>query len=243
MYPPREGALRWRGVPRQDVAREAHGGVKCQLASRLRPLSSKATHPPNFRSLHRHNRRPNLLLDHLCTAVPSPDLVVVVQLREARASVAAVLRHDDDNHASRRGTDDVGGYTHRPDAGTHGNPTKVVPPTTAQKTTMTTSDTGPITCEVGVVKWVPCFTMAEVLGRAQPPNVPQAAPGQVVRQPALGAHPRASVLSARGPRCTSQNGACTSPYKSPPPSSPQQRVPTTRPTNQVHTSTKHTTSA
>ena len=33
MYPPREGALRWRGVPRQDVAREAHGGVKSQLAS------------------------------------------------------------------------------------------------------------------------------------------------------------------------------------------------------------------
>ena len=52
MYPPREGALRWRGVPRQDVAREAHGGVKSQLASRLRPLSRKATHPPNYRSLH-----------------------------------------------------------------------------------------------------------------------------------------------------------------------------------------------
>jgi len=40
-------------VPRQDVAREAHGGVKSLLASRLRPLSSKATHPPNYRSLHR----------------------------------------------------------------------------------------------------------------------------------------------------------------------------------------------
>jgi len=52
MYPPGEGALRWRGVPRQDVAREAHGGVKSQLASRLRLLSSKATHPPNYRSLH-----------------------------------------------------------------------------------------------------------------------------------------------------------------------------------------------
>jgi len=40
-------------VPRQDVAREAHGGVKSQLASRLRPLSSKVTHPPNYRSLHK----------------------------------------------------------------------------------------------------------------------------------------------------------------------------------------------
>jgi len=98
-------------------------------------------------------------------------------------------------------------------------------------------------CEVGVVKWVRCFTMAEVLGRVQPPNVPNAAPRQVVGKPALGAHPRASVLSARGPRRTSQNGACTSPPKSHFPSSPQQRVPTTRPTNQIHTSTKHTTSA
>ena len=52
MYPRREGALRWRGVPRQYVAREAHGGGKSLLASRLRPLSSKATHPPNYRSLH-----------------------------------------------------------------------------------------------------------------------------------------------------------------------------------------------
>jgi len=106
------------------------------------------------------------------------------------------------------------------------------------------SDAAGVTaCEVGVVKWVRCFTMAEVLGRVQPPNVPQAAARQVVGKPALGAHPRASVLSARGPRRTSQNGACTSPHKSPLPSSPQQRVPTTRPTNQVHTSTKHTTSA
>ena len=70
-------------------------------------------------------------------------------------------------------------------------------------------------CEVGVVKWVCCFTMAEVLGRLQPPNVPQAAPRRVVGKPALGAHPRATVLSARGPRRTSQNGACTSPHKSP----------------------------
>jgi len=53
MYPPREGALRWRGVPRQNVAREAHGGVKSLLASRVTPLSSKATHPPNYCSRHR----------------------------------------------------------------------------------------------------------------------------------------------------------------------------------------------
>ena len=40
------------GVRRQDVAIEAHEGVKSLLASRLRPLSSEATHPPNYRSLH-----------------------------------------------------------------------------------------------------------------------------------------------------------------------------------------------
>ena len=34
------------------MAREAHGGFKSLLASRLTPLSSKATHPPNYRSLH-----------------------------------------------------------------------------------------------------------------------------------------------------------------------------------------------
>jgi len=94
-----------------------------------------------------HNRRPNILLLHLRTAVHSPDLDVFVQLREAGAGVAAVHRHDDDKHATRRGTDDVGGYTRLPNAGTHGNPTKVVPPTTARKTTMITSDTGPKTCE------------------------------------------------------------------------------------------------
>jgi len=52
MYPAREGALRWWGVRRQNVAREAHGGFKSVLASRLRPLSRKATHAPNYRSLH-----------------------------------------------------------------------------------------------------------------------------------------------------------------------------------------------
>jgi len=55
LYPPREGALRWRGGRRQNVAREAHGGFKSLLASRLRPLSSKATHPPNYRSLHKED--------------------------------------------------------------------------------------------------------------------------------------------------------------------------------------------
>jgi len=81
---------------------------------------------------------------------------------------------------------------------------------------MITSDTGPMTCEVGVVKWVRCCTMAEVFGRIQPPTVPQAAPRRVLGKPALGARPRATVLSARGPRRTSQNGACTSPDKAPP---------------------------
>jgi len=54
----------------------------------------------------------------------------------------------------------------------------------------------PPVCEVGVVEWVPCFTMAEVLGRVQPPDVPQSAPRRVVGKPALGAHPRATVLSS-----------------------------------------------
>jgi len=52
IYPSRQGALRWRGVPRQDVAREAHGGVKSLLASRLWPHSSKETHSPKYHSLH-----------------------------------------------------------------------------------------------------------------------------------------------------------------------------------------------
>jgi len=44
--------MRWRGLRRQNVAREAHGGFKSMLASRLRPLSSKARHPFNYRSFH-----------------------------------------------------------------------------------------------------------------------------------------------------------------------------------------------
>jgi len=40
------------GARRQNVAREAHRRFKSLLASRLRPLSSKVTHPPNYRSLH-----------------------------------------------------------------------------------------------------------------------------------------------------------------------------------------------
>jgi len=58
-------------VPRQDVAREAHGGVKSLLASRLRPLSRKATHPPNYRSLptHCHLQRP---LSRNRTSPPEP---------------------------------------------------------------------------------------------------------------------------------------------------------------------------
>ena len=38
---------------RQNVAREAQGEFKSLLASCLRPLSSKATHPPKYRSLIR----------------------------------------------------------------------------------------------------------------------------------------------------------------------------------------------
>jgi len=41
------------GVRRQNVARGAHGGAQSLLASRLRPLWSETTHPPNYRSLHR----------------------------------------------------------------------------------------------------------------------------------------------------------------------------------------------
>jgi len=36
-----------------NVAKEAHGGFESLLASLLRPLSRTATHPPNYRSLHR----------------------------------------------------------------------------------------------------------------------------------------------------------------------------------------------
>jgi len=101
----------------------------------------------------------------MSTTVHIPDLVVVVQLREARTSVAAVFLHEDDVRARTRDTDDVGGYNRLPDAGIHGNPTTVVPPATARKTAMTTSDSVPITCEVDDVEWVRYFTTAEVLGR------------------------------------------------------------------------------
>jgi len=40
------------GVCLQDVERGAHEGGKRPLASRLRPVSSKATHPPNYLPLH-----------------------------------------------------------------------------------------------------------------------------------------------------------------------------------------------
>jgi len=41
------------GVCLQDVERGAHEGGKRLLASRLRPVSSKATHPPTYLPLHR----------------------------------------------------------------------------------------------------------------------------------------------------------------------------------------------
>ena len=40
------------GVCLQDVERGAHEGGKRPLASRLRPVSSKATHPPTYLPLH-----------------------------------------------------------------------------------------------------------------------------------------------------------------------------------------------
>jgi len=91
MYPPMERALRWRGVPRQDVARDAHGGVKSLLASRLRPLSRKVTHPPNYRSLHTAAPPPR------GRRVVSPSAAVKVRIRHS-ASAAA------DDTAARRQT-------------------------------------------------------------------------------------------------------------------------------------------
>jgi len=41
--------------------------------------------------------------------VHSPDLEVVFKLREARASVPTILRHNDDNCARRRDAHDLGG--------------------------------------------------------------------------------------------------------------------------------------
>jgi len=54
-------------------------------------------------------RRPDLLPDKLCTAIHGPDIVLVVPLRDVRATVATVLQHDDDDLAPRRDTDDVRG--------------------------------------------------------------------------------------------------------------------------------------
>ena len=41
------------GVCLQDVERGAHEGGKRLLASRLRPVSSKSTHPPTYLPPHR----------------------------------------------------------------------------------------------------------------------------------------------------------------------------------------------
>jgi len=136
------------------------------LDGRQRPLvhdDQRVRHQVAFRitpggGAVRHYCRPDLLLDKLCTTVHGSDLVIVVQLRKARATVAPGLRLDDDNRAPRRNTDDVGGLARPPDAGTHSSPSSVVPQMTERKTTMTTNDTGPITCEVGDVDWVRCFT-------------------------------------------------------------------------------------
>jgi len=69
MYLAMEGALRWRGVRRQNVAREAHGWFKSLLASRLRPLSRKTTHPPSCRSLHRLWAKLSLVISVVFPAV------------------------------------------------------------------------------------------------------------------------------------------------------------------------------
>ena len=45
------------GVCLQDVERGAHEGGKRPLVSRLRPVSSKATHPPTYLPLHRMPQR------------------------------------------------------------------------------------------------------------------------------------------------------------------------------------------
>ena len=71
-------------------------------------------------------------------------------------------------------------------------------------------------CEVGVVKRVRCFTMAEVLGRVQPPNVPQAAPRQVVGKPALGAS-HVPQFSVRAGRAAPPRTGHAPPHTSPPP--------------------------
>jgi len=63
-----------------------------------------------------------------------------VQLREPRAAEAAVVRHGDDNSATKRRSDDVDGGIHPRDTRTHGNPSNVVGSATAGKKTMTTSD-------------------------------------------------------------------------------------------------------
>jgi len=67
-------------------------------------------------------------------------LVIVVQLREPWAAKAAVVRHVDDSGATKHRTNDVDGGIRRRDTGTHHNPSDVVQPETAWKTTMTASD-------------------------------------------------------------------------------------------------------
>jgi len=66
------------GVCLQDVERGAHEGGKRLLASRLRPVSSKATHPPTYLPLHNHRATPPTAA--LPAGVPALPLALTVVL-------------------------------------------------------------------------------------------------------------------------------------------------------------------
>ena len=71
------------GVCLQDVERGAHEGGKRPLASRLRPVSSKATHPPTYLPLHRRRAL------RAAQPPPTPHLRLAPRSGEPRAAAAA----------------------------------------------------------------------------------------------------------------------------------------------------------
>ena len=83
------------GVCLQDVE-GAHEGGKRLLASRLRPVSRKATHPPTYLPLHKTRKRTRK--DEICVGISGAlvrvAFVRVTRLRRVAASIARKVGND-----------------------------------------------------------------------------------------------------------------------------------------------------
>ena len=74
-------SLRWRGCASRTL-REGHtGGGKRLLASRLRPVWSKATHPPNYLPLHRLWTQLSLVVIIVLSYARKEDVIARVAVR------------------------------------------------------------------------------------------------------------------------------------------------------------------